>query len=402
MVNAENARDAKAETEWDDLAKGPEEEAAEPAKDAEYYRNHLNEVSELAAKYIQTHGGVGAVKNATWNEGLRMKVDYNGLPVHWSELSRYLRKNPDEIDRVFDACEFADKVSEASVEEDEPTVGEDDVETKDELAEEVEPAESENEPEEEPVEEESVEEDGDWTADALDIDGFDGMDSSKKLDKIDENVGGILSFQRLSSAWDKMAKALEGCSESVKAKVKLLRARETFERDQKFLKERQDRLKAISPIMPWSKNADEAKTLKDVIESSKRSLSYQESQLSLMETMASGGDMSEEDSKLVDKFRALDAKMDRLNADLHIREHTRDIKMRERWIADQKKFMDDDIANGGKDEASYAKRRDQIATWEGEIAGYKKRIEDYQKANPDFVLNPSAAKPAGAEQKKAA
>ena len=397
MVNAENARDVKAETGWDDLAKGPEEETAEPVKDAEYYRNHLNEVSELAAKYIQTHGGVGAVKNATWNEGLRMKVDYNGLPVHWSELSRYLRKNPDEIDRVFDACEFADKVSEASAEEDGSVAEEDDAEAEDALVEETEPIEPEDEPEEE-----SAEEDGDWTADALDIDGFDGMDSNKKLDKIEENVGGILSFQRLSSAWDKMAKALEGCSESVKAKVKLLRARETFERDQKFLEERQNRLKAISPIMPWSKNADEAKTLKDVIDSSKRSLSYQESQLSLMEMMAPEGGMSEEDSKLVDKFRALDAKMDRINADLHIREHTRDIKMRERWIADQKKFMDDDIANGGKDEASYAKRRDQIAAWEGEIAGYKKRIEDYQKANPDFVLNPSAAKPAGAEQKKAA
>ena len=395
MVNAENARDAKAETEWDDLTRGPEEEAAEPVKDAEYYRNNLNEVSELAAKYIQTHGGVDAVKNATWNAELRMKVDYNGLPIHWSELSRFLRKNPDEIDRVFDACEFADKVSEADAEEDEP-VGEESAEAEDELIEEAEPEEPE------PEEEESIEEDGDWSADALNIDGFEEMASDKKLDKIDENVGGILSFQRLSSAWDKMARALEGCSESVKAKVKLLRARETYERDKKFLKERQDRLKAISPIMPWSKNADEAKTLKDVIDSSKRSLSYQESQLSLMETMSPDGGLSDEESKLVDKFRALDAKMDRVNADLHIREHTRDIKMRERWIADQKRFMDDDIANGGKDEASYAKRRAQIAAWEGEIAGYRQRIADYQKANPDFELNPTAAKPAAVEQKNAA
>ena len=397
MVNAESARDVKVGTEWDDLAKGPEEEAAEPTKDAEYYRNHLNEVNELAAKYIQIHSSADTLKNATWNEELRAKVDYNGLPIRWSDLSRYLRKNPDEINRVYGACEFADKVSEAneaSSEEDEPSVENASEEATTESVEPETPETTEKAPE-------SVEE-GDWSADELNIDGFDAMAPSQKLDKIDGNVDGILSFHRLSSAWDKMTKALEGCSESVKAKVKLLRAREALDRDKAFLKERQDRLKAISPIMPWSKNADEAKTLRDTIDSSKRSLQFQESQVSLMETMAPDS-LSEEDSKLVDKFRALDARMDRVNTDLHIREHTRDIKMREKWIADQKKFMDDDIADGGKDEASYAKRRKQIEQWENEIAGYKKRIEDYQKANPDFVLNPTAAaQKAPVEQKNAA
>jgi phage host-nuclease inhibitor protein Gam len=153
--------------------------------------------------------------------------------------------------------------------------------------------------------------------------------------------------------------------------------------------------------MPWSKNAEEAKTLKSTIESSKRSISYQESQLALRKTMMADK-LSDAEEKMVTKFRELDEKMDRVNEDLHIREHTRDIKMREKWIHDQEVYMQKDKETGGKEADTFAKRYEQIAKWKEEIEGYKKRIADYQKAHPDFVLNPSDNSAPAKEQKKAA
>lgn len=405
MVNRESSPNIKQETGWDDLANGPAEIVDEPVKDAEYYRNNRNEISNLASEMVKLRGGVEAAIHGP-------KVDENGIPTRWGDMCQYLRKHPDAIDLI---VAERDRLTNGELEEpEEETEAEESVaeaapksneEALDEALAEDGDEEAEDETElplpdniVEMSKAEKTEESGD--KDVMEIPGFATMTVDQKVAAIDSRVDTIQNFHKQSSAWDKLKDALSKASAGVQAKVNYLRAEQTLNRDKASLKEKQDELRSISPVMPWSKNAERAKTLKTVIESTKRSISYNESQLALKKTMMPDK-LSDTEESLVSKFRALDAKMDRVNEDLHIREHKRDIKMRENWIRDQKKFMEDDMANGGKDAASFAKRHEQIAKWEEEIAGYKKRIEDYQKAHPDFVLNPDEKKPA-AEEKKAA
>ena len=115
MTNAEkSSTEAQSgSTGWESLMNGPEEAAETPVEDAEYYKNHREKLGDLASRYIQLRGGLAHSKGGTWNAELRTKVDEDGLPVRWSDLTKYLRKNPDAVDTVFNALEFADKVKEA-------------------------------------------------------------------------------------------------------------------------------------------------------------------------------------------------------------------------------------------------------------------------------------------------
>jgi hypothetical protein len=403
MVNAESSPNIKQETGWDDLAKGPAEVVDEPKKDAEYYRNNRSEISRLASEIIQLRGGVDAVMRAP-------KVDKNGIPTSWSGLCMYMRKNPDAIETIVAERDSLLNKDSESLEED--GIDKTNEEALDEVLAESEDTEAEDAAVEDetelPVpdnisempkaEKTGVKPEND---DSMEIAGFELMTTDQQLDEINNRVDTIYTFQKQSSAWDKMAQALKRASAGVQAKVGYLRSEFALNRDKASLKQHQDRLRSISPVMPWSKNAEEAKTLKSTIDSMKRSISYQESQLALKKTMMADK-LSDEDEQLVSKFRALDARMDRVNEDLHIREHTRDIKMREQWIRYQEEYMAKDKETGGKEANTFAKRYEQIAKWKQEIEGYKQRIADYQKAHPDFVLDLSKKVATATEQKKAA
>ena len=386
MTNAEkSSTEAQSgSTGWESLMNGPEEAAETPVEDAEYYKNHREKLGDLASRYIQLRGGLAHSKGGTWNAELRTKVDEDGLPVRWSDLTKYLRKNPDAVDTVFNALEFADKVKEAEA-ADAANGGA--VESAEEVVAE-EPAEQQEEPAQ--------------TAEAAPVvsyEDFNALSVDKKLDAVEASIAGIDSFPEQSNAWDRIEKALRQCNGDVQSQLRYVRVEDGIKRDKALLKEKREKLKSISM---WTKQGREQRAvLKTAIETMENSIDRDEKRLELYAEMKPKT-LSETDMKLVEKFRSVDAKMDRLNADLHVRDLKRkDIKMRQKWIGDQEKFMADDIKSGGRDEASYASRRQQIAKWKEEIAMRERDIAEYQKKHPDFVLDPLAKAVASSEAKAA-
>ena len=103
MVNAEVAQDVKSTSDWDSLTKGPEV-SEEPTKDAEYYRNNPKEIPNLASRLLELRGGLDAPVG-TWDENLKTNVDEAGLPTTCVALIKYIKANPDAIDRVVTECE---------------------------------------------------------------------------------------------------------------------------------------------------------------------------------------------------------------------------------------------------------------------------------------------------------
>ena len=393
MTNAEkSSTEAQSEnTGWESLMKGPEEVAEAPNEDAEYYKNHREKLGDLASRYIQLRGGLEHSKGGTWNAELRTKVDEDGLPVRWSDLTKYLRKNPDAVDTVFNALEFADKVKEAEA-ADAANVG------AAESAEGVVTEEAAEQPEEQVQEQVQAQEQA-VEAPAISYEDFNALPVDKKLDAVYASIDGIDSYPDQTNAWEKVEDTLRLCSGDVQSQVRYVRVEDGIKRDKALLKEKREKLKSISM---WTKQGrDQRAALKMAIETMENSISRDEKRLELYAEMKPKT-LSESDAKLVEKFRSIDTKMDRLNADLHVRDLKRkDIKMRLKWIGDQEKFMADDIKSGGRDEASYAKRREQIAAWKEEIAMRERDIAEYQKKHPDFVLEPSEKKVASSEQKVA-
>ena len=73
------------------------------AKDADYYREHPEEVADFAAGLIDLRGGADKVsEGATWDNEQHTHVDANGVPRDWAHLTKFLKENPDQLDRFVD------------------------------------------------------------------------------------------------------------------------------------------------------------------------------------------------------------------------------------------------------------------------------------------------------------
>ena len=388
MTNAErSSTEAQSEhTGWDDLAKGPEEVVdtteQEQVKDAEYYKSHREALGDLASRFIQLRGGLEHSKGGTWNAELRTKVDEDGLPVRWSDLTKYLRKNPDAIDRVFNALEFADKVKEAEAAD--ATAGE--------------PASAPEQTVEAPAEAEPQKAEARVVSNAE----YDAMSPSQKLDVLDGRIDSIPNLQEQTALWNKIDLVLKESSKDVQSEVRYARVIDSIKREEESLARNQKELKSTS--MFTKEGRERRAALRILIKSEVTSIGRDKALLELYKpdmdeknkkkAPEPGKDLSPEARQLFDKFRKVDERMTRLNSDLHMRLNTREIKMRKKWIADQEKYMENDMKSGGRDEASYADRRATIARLKREIAGYEKELEDYQKEHPDFVLNRAEKKTA--------
>ena len=385
MTNAEkSSTEAQSEsTGWDDLAKGPEEVAdtteQEQVKDVEYYKSHREALGDLASRFIQLRGGLEHSKGGTWNAELRTKVDEDGLPVRWSDLTKYLRKNPDAIDKVYNALEFSDKVKEAEAAD----------ASSEPVSESEQSVDAPVEAEPQKVEERVVSEAE-----------FDAMLPSQKLDVLDSKIDSIPTLQEQSEHWKKIDLVLKEASPDVQNEVKYARVWDSIKRDEASLARNQKELKSTS--MFTKEGRERRAALRVVIKSEITSIEYNKELLKLYKPDIKDGKkapepgktLSPDDRQLFDKFHKVDERMTRLNADLHVRLNTREIKQRKKWIADQERYMENDIKSGGRDRATYADRRATIAKLKSEIAGYEKELEDYQKEHPDFVLNPAEKKAA--------
>ena len=80
------------------------------AQSADYYREHPEEISDLAAALVAARGGADKIKEgATWytskmtdDRTLMNAYVADGAPRDWAHLTGYLKAHPDEIDRFVD------------------------------------------------------------------------------------------------------------------------------------------------------------------------------------------------------------------------------------------------------------------------------------------------------------
>ena len=86
------------EQNWPPFKKGEESEEG-VVKDGDYYREHPEELKDLAASLIKLRGGEEGIKRgATWDAQQRAHVDVKGVPRDWSHLTAYMQENPDMLD----------------------------------------------------------------------------------------------------------------------------------------------------------------------------------------------------------------------------------------------------------------------------------------------------------------
>ncbi|MBR5669716.1 hypothetical protein IKX12_01395 [Candidatus Saccharibacteria bacterium] len=67
--------------------------------DAEYYREHEDEINDLVRNIIQLRGE-SSVKKGEWNQEQRTHLDKNGLPTDYAHLVRYAKENPDSLETL--------------------------------------------------------------------------------------------------------------------------------------------------------------------------------------------------------------------------------------------------------------------------------------------------------------
>ena len=67
--------------------------------DAEYYREHEDEINDLVRDIIQLRGE-SSVKKGEWNQEQRTHLDKNGLPTDYAHLVRYAKENPDSLETL--------------------------------------------------------------------------------------------------------------------------------------------------------------------------------------------------------------------------------------------------------------------------------------------------------------
>lgn len=217
----------------------------------------------------------------------------------------------------------------------------------------------------------------------VEVEAASAEEIQKQLEKIDGRIDRINNFTEQSSVWEAMAKALDGCSDDVKAQVKYMRAEESLKTSRDLLAKRKADLKKLPRFtLPWSKNAQKKKTLKYVIETSNNSIARQEQEL---ERLADNlpNNLSEADQTTVDNFRDLDERMARSNDDLHTLGLYGDINMRRKWIRDQEKLLNSDRKERGTNDPGDAARIEAIARWKKEIAETQGTIAEYWASRPD-------------------
>ena len=70
-------------------------------KDADYYREHPSEIGDFVHDLVDLRGGEEKIKEgATWDKEKRAYVDAHGVPREWMQLTGYLKRNPDQLDRL--------------------------------------------------------------------------------------------------------------------------------------------------------------------------------------------------------------------------------------------------------------------------------------------------------------
>lgn len=423
MVYTELERGKKGRiTGWEGIEKGPDVlESAEDEKDEssisesdiEYFKKNPKELSSLVADLVKLRGGNDAIKEgATWDKEMRAYVGADGLPRDWAHLTGYLKRNPDAIGKVLEeynelqaaddeGSDFEAAMGGAEVVATEATT----VET---AAAEASSAQAEVDDGGEIVEEAASVEDNDETIDEASEEQKENVidfakakegekakklsstEAAAKISELDGRIDGITDYHEQSAVWESMAKVLDGCSDDIKAQVKYMRADEALKRDQAFLEDRKAKLKKM-PLFtfPWSKRHQEKQSLKYVIASTTKSLEYQQNKLNDMaKTLPES--ISDEDRGVIDKFRGLDARMSRSNADLHVRGLAGDIRMREKWIRDQENSLKKTEA-GTKaiNDPGEKARREAIERWQKEIADLQAHIDEYTAEHPDFVMDPT-------------
>ena len=377
MVNAEVAQDAKSTSDWDSLTKGPEV-SGEPTKDAEYYRNNPKEIPNLASRLLELRGGLDAPVG-TWDENLKTNVDEAGFPTTWIALIKYIKANPDAIDRVVTECEQLengaveknDELTESETSETEVT-GDDGTE---EVMDTTGSAEVEDE-----------ESDG-WGTDNLVIPGFNEMSSEEKIDMLSIYADGAVNYQKSSSLTNSLAEVLKKCSPALRTEVEYRRQKERIADLDNSIKENRRRVKALGLVLPGTKKAKELASLKTVISSCEKELQLGNSTLTIMERMRADK-LSDDDQRLFDKVKAFDDKSYGLLMDVSARSHLRDIRYFEKSIREQERWMTDpDTGEEKKHDGTFAKRKNEIAKWQVEIEKTKKKIAAYQAEHPNFILD---------------
>ena len=90
-------------SQWTDQEWPPfKQESADESsiKDADYYREHPDELKDFVAGLVELRGGADKVsEGATWDKEQRTHVDAHGVPRDWAHLTHFLRENPDQIER---------------------------------------------------------------------------------------------------------------------------------------------------------------------------------------------------------------------------------------------------------------------------------------------------------------
>ena len=233
-----------------------------------------------------------------------------------------------------------------------------------------------------------------YNVDTSEVDGIaveraeDGVESFEdETEKLNSRMDSILSYQEQSGVWEAMSKLLDKCSEGVKNTVDYARKERSVARMKDIIAQHRQELRRMPLFtLPWSEARARKNVLRATIESSVKSLNYYEEELKKAESSLPES-LSDEEQGQVDTFGRMDARMDRINADLHTRGYLGDIRMREKWIRDQEQS----IANGsdGINAPSVEKRKAFIAKTRLEIAGFQASIDNYQEAHPDFVLRPA-------------
>ena len=215
-----------------------------------------------------------------------------------------------------------------------------------------------------------------------------GVESfENETEKLNSRMDSILKYQDQSGVWEAMRTLLDKCSEGVKATVEYARQERLVARSKDMIAQYRRELKSLPLFtLPWSEARQRKNDLRAVIKTSLESLEYNEDSLQKLESSLPES-LSDEEKGQVDAFSRMDMRMDRINADLHVRGNLSDIRMRESWISDQEKS----IANnaGGINAPSVEKRRAFIAKTRADISNFQAAINNYQEAHPDFVLYPA-------------
>ncbi len=209
---------------------------------------------------------------------------------------------------------------------------------------------------------------------------------SERIEKINTEIDTIREYRVQSSVWEHMSKLLADCSEGVKKSVEFARAKRGLERDEAMLRQHREELRRMPLFtLPWSEARTRKDNLKSIIKSAEASLAITRDRFSALESGLPES-LTDEEQNYVDNFSMMDARMDRVNADLHIRAELGAIGMRKGWIKDQRVAMEK--GQSGQNSPSNEKREAFIRKTQAEIDAIQKRIDDYQEAHPNFMLHP--------------